>query len=684
MVRMKARGGFALAFAMVSVLVVSLVVGSVLGYVSQGVRASRVSLAKDRCRLAAQSAIEEVKLRIQRAFSEYVGASGTSVRIDPREAEAYNWFDHVSNGGLTIGLASSKTEPLTIDGTVEFNDCTVEVRIGRHVEHESNSSIAAVPVVATATYVYPDGLSASATIQECVCFATGQSKVFDYAYFVNNYGWMTGNSIYINGDMRANGNVELSGSTVNGFIYAAVNDEVGADGSVTLKSSPRIRNASTYRSYAPDGARPDVYDYDTVGAYDAPSYSGTITKDMTAASSGKSIVNEEAEPIPMPFVSDLDNYVEYAEEKGGTLTCPEYTYTDSSGAEHTIAEKSVSAHYEGVGPSEDADLADKGALVLIGTQSDPIEISGPVVVDSDVVISGYVSGKGTIYSGRNIHIIGDVVYKSSPSWDHPDSDDSSTEAENATKDLLGLVAKGNIVVGDASDSTWYSNIKSYIDGGRSSVVESYACDESDAAIGYPSTFGGSYTATEKVSGLSGDLVEVADTCGGYDSSSGQFGKVRTVELSTTHVETYTYYDWWGRPRTEQRVVYDKALETQYDRKYYETVCDDAVLSSLKNANGICRIDAVLYNNHGIFGVPGRSGYTFNLNGSLICRDEALYFKQGNGINFNWDIRLKRKADDNDVTSSLGLPVGPQDPYTVSWIEGTTALNPAFDAEGGGE
>lgn len=652
---MHARRGFALAFALTSVLVVSLVVGSVIGYVAQGARAARVSVAKDRCRFAAQSAIEDVKTRIQQRFADYVGAAGTSVRIDPREAEAYNWFDNVSNGGLTIGLASTKSQPLTITGSVEFNNCTVAVRVGRKVDHENGSAIAVVPIVATATYEYPDGLSVSATIQESVCFATGQSKVFDYAYFVNNYGWMSGKGIRINGDMRANGDVSLSQSTVNGFVYSAENDEVGATGKTTLKNSPQIWDQSTYRSNAPKTARPDKDDYNTPGAYDAPKSKGTITKSTTAKSSGKKIVNENAQPIPMPFVSDLDNYVEYAQEMGGTLTGPAYSYTDSAGTRHNVAKKTIAAHYNGVGPSENDSLADKGALVLIGTPTDPIVISGPVVVDSDVIIKGYVSGKGTIYSGRNIHIIGDVTYVHKPNWNHTDANDAAVETANAGKDLLGLIAKGNIVVGDASDSTWYSNVKSYIDGGRSSVVEEYACDPSDASIGYPSWFGGSYVATEKVTGLSSDLREVAATCGGYDSSSGQFGKVK-----------------------KKKSGYSNVLYTSYDRKYYETVCDDMVLSSLKDTTGISNIDAVLYNNHGIFGSPGRANYNFNLNGSLICRDEALNFVVGKDVRFNWDMRLKRTSK-NTVTALLGLPPGPQEPYTVSWIEGTEALNPAFDA-----
>ena len=116
------------------------------------------------------------------------------------------------------------------------------------------------------------------------------------------------------------------------------------------------------------------------------------------------------------------------------------------------------------------------------------------------------------------------------------------------------------------------------------------------------------------------------------------------------------------------------------RKYYQTVCDDHVISSLKDSAGIGQIDAVLYNNHGIFGTPGKSGVKFNLNGSIVCRDEALIFS-GSGINFNWDMRLMPRTG-NTTVERLGLPVGPQKPYTVSWQEVPESLNPALTAGGG--
>ena len=687
------RKGFVLPMTLVMVALAAIVIAAVGGYVAQASRMTRIHRARSRCRLAAQSAVEQAKYEVQDGFRKYVGGSGgASVKIDPRQAEVYNWFDTVSADRRTIGIADAKHDAVTlVDPPNGINGCEISVGIGMFVDHPSGSSFASVPIVATAVYRYSDGLTVTATIQERVAFGTGQSPVFDYAYFVNNYGWMNGSSIVINGDMRANGNVNLSASTVNGFVYAAANDEVNAAGTVTLSSSPQIKSASSYRSAYGNRSRPDAGDYDTAGAYDAPASSGAIRKPSytyengeivasvggtRAAVSDKPIVNEYSDSLPMPFVSVLDDYVEYAREydggAGGKLTCPAYSYTDSAGAVHNVAGGTVSSHYGGAGPSGDEALADRGALVLIGTQANPIVVEGPVVVDSDVIIKGYVKGQGTIYSGRNVHIIGDIKYVNPPVWSHPDADDAAVEAANAKKDLLGLVAKGNIVIGDPSDSAWHNSVDNYIKSGTSSsVVKKYACDPSDADIGYPATFQGNYTAVEEVNGR-------------------KFEKVRPVEVQKTREEHYqeryvTGYNRWGqaqygyRDAVRQVSYTETVLGNAMNRRYYETVCDDNILKKLKDTSGIAQIDAILYNNHGIFGTPGKSGANFNLNGSLVCRDEALIFS-GNGIRFNWDMRLRRK-NNRDVNMRVGLPVGPQDPYTIEWLEISDELNPVYAAKG---
>ena len=678
-----ARQGFVLIVTLSMALAVALVVSAIAGYVSHAARQTRIFIARDRCRLAAQSVIEQAKVEIQEGFAAYVGSSGTGVKIDPRQAEVYNWFDHVSADRRTIGISDGKHEPVTLQDPVgPVNGCTVHVAIGEAVDHGENTPVADVPIVATGIYTYPDGLEVRVTLQERICFATGQSQVFNYAYFVNNYGWMNGSTITINGDLRANADVSLTASTVNGFIYAARNDEVEATGKITLKSYPKIKNISSYRSSAVSRSRPDTDDTDVPGAYDAPAASGNIALPVydangvlrsgtVGASSGRPIANAQAQPIPMPFVSDLNDYVEFAQERNGSLSYPGYTYTDNAGKTRSVAGGSFNAHYEGTGPSGNAELADNGALVLIGTQSHPIEINGPVVVDNDVIIKGYVKGQGTIYCGRNIHIIGDVKYLNAPSWGHPDANDDAVAESNMSKDLFGLIAKGNIVVGDCTSSSWMNSVQSYINGGSSSVVEKYACDASDADIGYPAVFQGSYTAQEYVAGHG-------------VNGTGYFPKVvPATEIYTTTERQYKYGRWVDVEVQKERPLLDKNGNTVYadqtGRRYYQTVCDDHIISSLKDSAGIGQIDAVLYNNHGIFGTPGKSGVKFNLNGSLVCRDEALIFS-GSGINFNWDMRLMPRPG-NGAAERLGLPVGPQEPYTVSWQEVPESLNPAMSTGG---
>ena len=680
------RDGFVLPASLMLMLVATIIIGYTFSYVMHVTRMTRYYTAQTRCRLAAQSAIEDAKAKIQSGFSKYTGgASAATVRVDPKVATAFNWFDEVSPNHLTIGNGLPQAVTLTSPQTI--NGCTVYLGIGKKVDHVKNSSIAKVPLVATAVFNAPGGLKVEATIQERVCFATGQSKVFDYAYFVNNYGWMTGSSIIINGDMRANGNVSVSQSTVNGFIYAAANDELGVDGEVTL-SSAKIWSQSYYRSNSGNRARTDIGEWDRDGSYAAPatstsgsgyygyggsSSSTTLTLSKTTATARNAaeyIVNEGADSIPMPFVSELNDYVEFAREKNGTLSYPAFSYTDTFGTKHSTPAGTVSAHHSGTGPSGDATLADKGAIVLVGTQSNPIVVNGPVVIDSDVIIKGYVRGQGTIYSGRNIHIVGDIKYVNPPNWSHSGKQ-ATAQAEytaNTGKDLLGLVAKGNIVLGDCSSSSWHTSVDSYINGGNSSVVEEYVCDPSDNNIGYPSDykFCGSYTAEE-------------DAIGGKNNKL----KVRPAEvkLGTYHTVQTPKYDRWGRVTgytTTQVEDTVKKLANIADRHYYETVCDDAILTALKDSAGISQIDAVLYNNHGIFGAIGKNNAKFNLNGSIVCRDEGLIATTGNGIVFNWDMRLK--PDDSGLTDSLGLPVGPNDPFTASWQQVPASLNPVYQQQ----
>jgi len=706
----RARSGFVLPLTLTFVVVVALVVGTVLGYVSYAARATQSALARDRCRFAAQSAIEQAKIDIQEGFASYIASNFATIKIAPNKAKAFNWFDSVGSDRRTIGspnpaiVFGSATMPVSVNG------CRVWVGIADGTEHETNGAVAVVPLVATAEYVCANGQVVRCTLEEWIVFGTGQSKVFDNAYFVNNYGWMSGN-FTINGEFRANGDVSLkNGAVVNGFIYAARNDEVGANGTVTVSSSS-IYNQSKYRSTAGSRARYDTGNLNELGAYDPATATGTITAPtydaQERAVSGsrtadyKAIVNQThtwngetktVDPVEMPFVSDLASYADYAREENGTLSYPSVTYTDGTGQSRTVPSGRISAErtLAEAGPSGDAALADAGSVLLVGTQANPIVIDGPVVVAGDVIIKGYVRGQGTIYAGRNVHVIGDIKYVNAPSWNHSLTADAakSEQAVNETKDMLGLVAKGNIVVGDATSSSIAANVNSGSD-------IAYSCDEDDSSIGYPSktfssttkstsssywggtttrtsnTFAGDYSAVEQINALSSAYVAKAP--GGYSASSGQFGKVRTKTVTLDTYTTVPTYDWRGR-QTGTKRVYDTRTElyTAYDRHYYETICDNAIVSSLRGT--VSQVDAVMYNNHGVFGSLGAG---FQINGALVCRDEGL---TANGGTFNWDMRLRRKKN-SEVVSKMGLPKGAEEPYTCRWMEVPESANPLVTGTG---
>src|SRR5690606_13096397 len=81
-----------------------------------------------------------------------------------------------------------------------------------------------------------------------------------------------------------------------------------------------------------------------------------------------------------------------------------------------------------------------GSAALIGSSTYPIRVHGPVTFTGDVVIKGYVEGQATLYAARNVHIVGNVLYKNAP--DFRGTDIHQTDVLNEKKDMLGLAARG--------------------------------------------------------------------------------------------------------------------------------------------------------------------------------------------------------------------------------------------------
>lgn len=566
--------GFVLPVVVSCLLVVGVIVGGSVHYILSGTRMAGVYMSATRCRLSAQSALDIEKLNILRNFKSYHYSN-------PSTWDLLGWFETYTESSIGAhGYASTLMQEAPLSG------CTVSVTL-TGVERSPRSTVqqyARVTLRATASCTSPSGIAVSKTIEETAEYALRRSSVFDYAYFVNNYGWFMGGGVTANGDIRANGNMYLDGlSWVNGSAFAAANDMLGAAGAIS--GTARYQSLSAYWAENNQRARPTN-----------PTSSGGTAWLM--GYDGTSGLHPYQEPLEMPFLGSLDVYREVAYSAGSTIK--------QSG---TVL---VDACHSGAGPSGVADGVDKGCLVLDGT-SKPIEIDGPVVVDGDVIIKGTVKGQGAIYAGRNIYIVGNVTYSTSPSWSKPDTKPDQTVKKNEKSDMLGLAAKGNIVLGNYTDSSWLSSVKSYI---TPPFVKPYACDPTDASIGYAATFNGDYTAND-----SGKKVEYV-----YNS--------KTKKYEPT---------------------------SQSNRKYYESAAGNYVISQNAQSAAITRVDAVLYNNHATMGKIGQCQF----NGALICRDEAIIYSSS--VKFNWDIRLGARSPDG-IDFFIYLPMSPATPRVVSWQE----------------
>jgi hypothetical protein len=95
-------------------------------------------------------------------------------------------------------------------------------------------------------------------------------------------------------------------------------------------------------------------------------------------------------------------------------------------------------------------LQDRGCLHICGSLDDPFVINGEIVVEKDVYIEGFYTGQGSIYAGRNIYIIDDLIATNPPVWTYDASYTPTAFSNKMTqmlqKDFLGLFAEGSIII----------------------------------------------------------------------------------------------------------------------------------------------------------------------------------------------------------------------------------------------
>ena len=191
-------------------------------------------------------------------------------------------------------------------------------------------------------------------------------------------------------------------------------------------------------------------------------------------------------------------------------------------------------------------------------------------------------------------------------------------------------------MGDCTSSSWLdTTLKKVLT--QQPYVQPYGCAQADDGtwidgdIGYPragkTVFEGNYTAVDGGNKVAQQAV--------YRQERDRWGRLQNV------LDHYEYKSATGR-------------------RYYDSVVAPNEISS--RASTITQIDAVLYNNHGIFGKLGQC----TINGSLVCRNEGMIFS--GKLYLNWDYRLYSGSPENVMNQLVGMPLGTGKPKVLFWQE----------------
>ena len=463
-------------------------------------------------------------------------------------------------------------------------------------------------------------------VRSTVRYSLAPSKVFDYGYFINNWGWFYGDTIYCNGNVRSNGQFDVAGysPTVTG---QPLYDAVSWDGAHAALSGYHDDNGDGLQDGNDGGA---FSGWNIVGAQNLQGNGGHPSN------------QHDFQPaIPMPNLTDLSLYETSATLENGSIS---------------IAGATVTNGVYGDEPGESQNL------YLVGTAANPIVLHGPVVVRGNLIISGYVTGQGAIYSGGNVYCPSSVQYVNPPTSTRPaNNSQASTEqwlSNNWNKDFLGLFARENIVVGDFTDSTWQYYEAWWMGDALNSSAEDAGAD------GIPNTRAGRdgvmntadddvlegdgqftiqhYTAADLAAGAIppgkhiGDPIpgtgEDIDGDGVYDGQTTLNDVILTTPLNTAN--------WGGNMPVG-------GIPSYHD------------IASMYASN----LDAVFYTNHS-FCYTVLGGQSAKINGALVSRNENIIYGTPT-IDINYDCRLL--GGSSGMASKL-LPIAIQPPQILRWAQ----------------
>ncbi len=210
------------------------------------------------------------------------------------------------------------------------------------------------------------------------------------------------------------------------------------------------------------------------------------------------------------------------------------------------------------------------------------------------------------------------------------------------KAFLGLAAKGNIVIGDYTNTAQWPYVAEMIDRDEiDDVTQPYALpDATDETLGYNNSPGGcggaAYCFNGKYDSFDGGQKMAKDAQGNYSPAPRKFYESSLSDTDYDNLVAWAIQDpipCFGGEQTGP--------------------CS----GSWDNQRSI-NIQATLYTNHAIIGNVGRSAW----NGAWVARDDALRFQGRLDMVYDW------RLQDATIANQLGLPMTLSPASVVSWQE----------------
>jgi len=472
---------------------------------------------------------------------------------------------------------------------------------------------------------------------------------FKYAYFMNNWGWFSGfgpDQMQMYGNTGANGNYDL----LSGYLGVHGNPE----------RAPRGRKP----------LRPAVYAARKIRTWGSATFTGY----------GASTSNQESDATPreMPNLSNLDYYRDLANGKK----------RDANG--DLIPKGSIKINGRTIVDGTFGGTGAQQSLVLDGT-TNAIEISGPVLVEGNVVIKGKVQGQGTLVVGRNLYVAGNLDYVNGPTErptyqtsESPEEYEARIEAwktENAGADAVGYLVRKNVVFGDVTNksSWWDRKVGKWINASYDEAKNKWALN---APEGSPQRvndnhedagFDATWTSKDNTEDDGKWTVQVVN--------------VNSGELST---QTFEVQNGQANIPANYKVVPGTGEDIDGDGKYtgaYDYQRDFNLADANGNSiaftseffgeapggsfsdfvNRAGRVDGFLYTNAAAVGDQG-DGSTFVLRGGVVARQDAMVVSARTSEMFH-----DERFSDMNRGERFGLHLPPFPGISVVWSDANLPL-----------